>query len=52
MNPCVLGPSYETEPDEEQAAREEIRCDKENADAARYCAKLHEKCAEALSSKR
>lgn len=50
VNTCLLGESYETEPDEARS-RDEIRCDKENADAARMCQKLKRECAQALKPK-
>jgi hypothetical protein len=42
-----LGDAYPGEPAESQA-KHELRCTRENADAARACAKLHEECGKAL----
>lgn len=47
VNQCRLDDTYLTA-DEEARADQELRCVKENADAARYCAALKEKCAEGL----
>lgn len=47
MNQCKLTEAYDTLPTEDQV-RAELRCTKENADAARYCAELKRKCAEGL----
>jgi hypothetical protein len=53
VNTCTLGESYEDLPNDakgdQEAAETELMCDRENADAARACAKLHEKCGDALT---
>lgn len=47
VNQCTLSATY-LELDEEGRADAELRCVKENADSARYCAALKAKCAEGL----
>ena len=47
VNQCVLTEAYDGL-DAEAQVDAELRCVKENADAARYCAVLKEKCAEGL----
>jgi hypothetical protein len=50
VNQCRLEASYEAL-DEEAKADAELRCTRENADSARFCAALKSKCAEGLKSR-
>jgi hypothetical protein len=47
VNTCTLSKYYDGKDDETRAA-EELNCVLVNANDARECAKLHEKCAQAL----
>lgn len=49
MNTCTLSKYYDGK-DEGARAAEELNCTLVNANDARECAKLHEKCAEGLRS--
>lgn len=49
VNRCVLSDDY-VKLDEELRADQELTCTKENADSARYCARLKAACAEGLKT--
>jgi hypothetical protein len=50
VNQCKLTEAYDTLAPEDQVDTE-LRCIKENADSARYCAELKRKCAEGLTTR-
>jgi hypothetical protein len=49
VNQCKLTETYDALAPEDQVDTE-LRCIKENADSARYCAALKKKCAEGLKT--
>ena len=49
MNTCTLSKFYDGKDDETRAAVE-LNCTAVNANDARECAKIHEKCGEALNN--
>lgn len=51
VNVCTLGEAYEALPTDEARAKREVKCTEANANAARYCATLHAKCAGALEDR-
>jgi hypothetical protein len=51
VNVCLLGEAYEQLATDDERAKAEIRCDVLNANAAQYCAELHNRCGEVLEDR-